>query len=794
MTAKPVRPVWRLTSCAVGCLLATLGSAWAQDTAAVGSVSGLVTDGAGRPVPGVVLCLQTAARQCVETDGAGAFQIADLRAGEAPLEVTAPGLPTYPATVVSVVAGVDAAIEVVLPDLGNLQQEIAVTAPTFAVPAEVKTSSVLVRPSEILRSAGALQDVSRYLRTLPGVAIGSDDFRNDIIVRGGSPLENLFVVDNVEVPNINSFATFASAGGTVGILDAQLIENATFLTGGYPAPYGNRTSSVLQITQREGSREALQARTTLGFAGAGVILEGPINRGRGSWVVSARRSFLDLFTQDVGFGGVPVLYTASGKLVYDVTPRDRLWVVNLAGVDNIRLGATEGNAKTDEVFNFDIRYRGWRSATGINWQHLFDQGVGLLGVTHSDAHLDEQVKDLVRNPVTVPGAGVDDLIATSPVVFRENSSERESTVKYDLTTRVPVLDRLQVGGSAKLLRVDYDTASPFGNDSPYSLVAGLDPFVLKTTLSSSQIGVYAQTTTQLGPRVSLTSGGRFDHYGYINRARFSPRGGVSVNLTDRLSWTGATGIYYQQPFFLFLAVFPENQRLVPFRADHYVTGLVYDASPSTRLRVEAFRKNYRDYPVSTTIPSLSLASIGDTFNLRDVLFPLTAVGRGWAEGVEVSAEKAFTDTWYGQANVALSRSRQAGRDSVFRPGSFDYPRIVNVAGGYRVNSRWDVSVTLAYLAGRPYTPFDLQQSATQRRGIYDLSRVNAGRLPDYFRLDVRVDRRFTVAGRPVTVFAGAQNVTNRRNVAGYTWNRRRNAVDTNEQLGVFPVLGFEWQF
>jgi hypothetical protein len=763
-----------------------------QDTTAAGSISGAVINGDGTPAGGVVLCLQTAAR-CVTTDRAGAFSIDGLRAGEYSLEVTAAGLPAYPATTVQVLAGLVAAVDVTLPTLDNLQQQVTVTAPAFAVPTEVKTSAFLIRPSEILKSAGALQDVSRYLQTLPGVAVGSDDFRNDIIVRGGSPLENLFVVDNVEIPNINAFATFASAGGTVSIIDSELLQSVTFLTGGYPAPYSNRTSSVLQMTEREGSRQEVQGRATVGFAGAGAVLEGPINGGKGSWIASARRSFLDVFTRDAGFGGVPVLYTLNGKLVYDLSPRDRVWMVSLAGVDKIRLGATDDRTKTDEVFNFDIRYTGWRNATGFNWQHVFGRSVGLFGVAHSEAHLNEQVKDLVRNgPPT--GGSVEAIIAASPAVFREDSSEGETTLKYDLTTRVPVLDKLQAGGSVKILRVNYDTASPYGNDSPYSTVPGLDPFVLTTSLVSSQTGAYVQSTSDLGPRVGLTLGARFDHYQYIDRSRLSPRAAVAVQLTPALSWKAATGIYYQQPFFLFLAAFPENQRLLPFRADHYVTGFSYDAGPSARLTIEAYRKNYRDYPVSARIPSLSLAGIGDTFNIRDILFPLTSAGSGYADGLEVSAEKKFTDTWYGQANLSFSRTRQAGLDSILRRGSFDHPRILNLSGGYKVSPRWEFSARLSYLAGRPYTPFDFDQSSAGRRGIYDLSSVNAARLPDYFRLDLRADRTFTVNGKSVLLFAGAQNITNRDNIAGYTWNRGTNAIELNKQLGIFPIIGLDYRF
>src|SRR4029078_7020151 len=290
---------------------------------------------------------------------------------------------------------------------------------------------------EILTRAAALQDVSRYVQSLPGVVIGSNDFRNDIIVRGGSPLENLFVVDNVEIPNINAFAHFAAAAGTVRLLDAELLQDVTFLTGGYPAPFINRTSSVLQVTQREGNRQQFGGWATLGFAGAGAILEGPINAGKGAWVVSARRSFLDLFTEDVGFGGVPVLYALNAKAVYDLTPRDRIWLVEIAGVDQIRLGLAESTDLEKEIANFDIRYDGWRSATGLNWQRTFgSRGVGLLGISHSSAKVGQQVKDLVAEGAPPPGIPPEVVIAGSPVVYREDSREGETTFKYDLTLHV----------------------------------------------------------------------------------------------------------------------------------------------------------------------------------------------------------------------------------------------------------------------------------------------------------------------------------------------------------------------
>ncbi len=767
----------------------------AQDTAGVGAVTGVVTTHDGQPGLAVTVCLVDTLK-CALTGEDGRFRLSEVRAGQYRLEITPPGEPRIQSDLVEVRAGLDTAVEVTLPRPAALEQTVTVTAPAFLAPEEVKTSNFLVRPRQILEGAGALQDVSRYLQTLPGVAIGTNDFRNDIIVRGGSPLENLFIVDNIEIPNINAFANFSSAGGTVSILDTELIQDVTFLTGGYPAPYINRASSVLQIAQREGSRTSTAVTGTVGFAGAGLIAEGPLGQGRGSWIVSARRSFLDVFTKDVGFGGVPVLYSVNAKAVYDLSPADRVWAVNVTGLDRIRLGLTDSTDLDEGLSEFDIRYRGWRSASGINWQRVFGaRGVGLLGLTHAEASVTSTVKDLVRDGVPPIDTPAEDVVDAGAVVFTEGSREAETTLKYDLTTYVTLFGRqvkTQVGGSVKRFRLDYDTGSPLGDDSPFSPQPGTNAFTLNEQFTTWQSGAYAQVTKDVTPRVNVTAGLRYDDYQFVGASRLSPRAGLGVRLSDSLSWNVSAGRYHQQPPFLFLAAFPDNRELVPFRADHLVTGLTLLADRQTRITLEAYAKRYADYPVSTQFPTLSLANVGDTFNVREVLFPMTSVGRGRAEGVELFIERAPGDRWYGQANLAVARSRQAGLDGILRPGAFDYPFVFNLSGGVDLTERWQLSTRVAWLAGRPYTPFDEALSRSVRRGIFDLGRVNDERAPAYFRLDVRAERAFG-AERAFTLFFGVQNLTNRKNFSGFSWNRRTNTVRFQDQQGLFPILGLRWR-
>lgn len=765
----------------------------AQDTTGTGVLTGVVLTDQRTPAGFVTVCVT--GTRCEISDESGAFRFQDVRAGEYRLEVAAPGQAPIVTDPVTLRAGLDVQVEVVLPASTALEREITVVGNAAAIPEELKTSGFLVEPREIAKDAGALQDVSRYVQSLPGVVVGSTDFRNDIIVRGGSPLENLFIVDNVEVPNINTFANFASAGGTVSILDSAMIRDVTFLTGAYPAPFTNRASSVLQIAQREGNREKVERRATLGFAGAGGIVEGPMAGGRGSWIASARRSFLDFFTSDVGIGGVPVLYTLNSKFVYDLNQQDRIWAVNISGIDKIRLGRTTGSADQDpsEVFNFDIRYRGWRSASGFNWQHVFgSKGVGLLGITQSSARVRSTVKDLLRNgPSTLP---VDDLIAQTPAAFSEDSGEDETTVKYDATVTTGRLGKLQAGGSAKVFRVRYDTSSPFGADNPYAPTGDTDAFALNTALTTTQASAYAQTTLGVSSALNVTVGGRVDNYALLKATRFSPRVSANYTISQKVSAHAASGLYYQQPPFLFVSVFPENRALAPLRADHFVGGLTFEPTPSTRITLEAYHKRYSDYPVARDYPQLSLANLGDTFNVREVLFPLVSEGVGRATGMELFAEKKGSGRWYGQANLAISRARHAGLDGILRPGAFDYPVVFNTTAGIRLTPKWELGGRVAVLSGRPYTPFDTRLSTLQRRAVYDLTQVNGVRAPLYFRADLRIDRTFTVGGTPLLVFAGAQNITNRKNFSQQVWNRATNALDTNDQQGIFPLIGMEWRF
>lgn len=767
-----------------------------QDTVGTGAVRGIVVRSDGSPGESVRICIAGTER-CSTSDKVGRFAAIDARPGAVQLEARFEGGPILASDSLEVRAGQTTEVRLELPVLAAVENSVTVSASELLVPDEVVTSGVSIRNREIAKSAGTLQDVSRYVSTLPGVVTGSADFRNDIIVRGGSPLENLFVVDNIEIPNINSFANLASAGGTVSLLDVQLIEDVTFLTGGYPAPYVNRLSSVMQVAQREGNREDFRARATLAYAGVGGVLEGPWARGKGSWIVSARRSFLDFFTDDIGTGGVPVYYSFTGKAVRDFGSLDRIWATSISGIDEIRLGLAESTDASDSLGAFDIRYAGRRNATGINWQRIFGtRGVGLLGITHSSATVDSTVKDLVRAGPVDPTLPVSQVIGGGALTFLQDSTENETTLKYDLTLHGGRAGEYRIGGTQKLFVNDYVTLSPLGYDGPFAPVPDLNPIDLRERFRAVQSGFYLQSTHELVRRLRITVGGRFDRYAHfaVSHLRTSPRAGISFALAKNVSVNASWGVYHQVPVYLFLAAFPENRLLIPARSDHWVTGVSWMPVRDFRMTLEAYSKRYKDYSVATQFPALSFANVGDTFDVRDILYPMTSAGRGKASGIELFAEKKFGGTWFGQFNLAHSRAHHAGLDGRLRPGAFDRPFVLNAVGGRRIGRKWEAAFRTAYLSGRPYTPFDLENSELQRRGIFDLKRVNTMRYEAYFTLDLRIDRTFSIKGQEVLVYYGLQNVTGRQNPTTLLWNRVTNKPRFSYGLSRFLLAGLEWNF
>ena len=493
----------------------------------------------------------------------------------------------------------------------ELVEELEVRAASeFTQPPEVTTTSVTLNYDEIRRSPGALGDVTRLVQSLPGVVVANDQ-RNDIIARGGSPAENLFLVDGVEVPNLNHFAAQSTSGGPISMLNTELIDDATFLAGGLPAQHGNRLSSVLDVRLREGNRERSQTEFDMSLAGAGLIFEGPLGGGDGSWILSARQSYLGLLAGPFGLAAIPHTTNFQGKLVYDLDQRNRISFITLGGRDSIFFevaAADLTDPSTDEIDS-----GGWRMVNGLVWRRLIGKrGFGTLTVSDSHSTFRTDVRDATLDFAEV---------------FRNRSTEGETTLRYDLTYDLGGAGFPKTGVSEKLFRTDLRVDQPLGTESPFSPnPSRVNALSIARNDFEQVTGSHAQISRSLGRWVDVTGGLRFDRFGYGGFNRVGPRGGLKLHLSPTVDLTASIGRHFQQPPLVFLAADSINAELEPIRSDHYVAGLSYVPRPDLKITAEAYWKRYGDYPVSAEYPSFSLANSGDIYGVSGLLFPMVSDG------------------------------------------------------------------------------------------------------------------------------------------------------------------------
>ena len=630
---------------------------------------------------------------------------------------------------------------------------------------------------EIRRAPGAIGDVFRVLQSVPGVGVPSG-LRNDVIARGGSPDENLVLVDGFEFPGPSHFGSQGTGGGGLSILEPGLVREARFISGGFPAVYGDRLSSVIDVRLREGARDRFRSATEINAAGASQVAEGPMGR-RGSWLAAARQGTYDLLARVLDLDVVPFTTDGQAQWVYEPTSTNRVMFLGLAGQDRVHVPVDA--SRPAETFSWDIRDRGWRSLAGADWRHRWPgSGSTRLAVADVISRFDQDIRDAFQGMA---------------LVHRNRSREETRTFQGDGALRTHSLGEWDVGVAIERWSTRHELSQPLGTEDPFSTdptrvnVLDIRREDLGWTASS-----YAQTTVVPGPRLRATLGVRAGRFGVLHAGFVEPRLGLTLKLAPSCEMHASAGRHHQQPPLVYLHAQPQNAALRPMRADDAILGLEWTPGPDIRATVEAYEKRYRDYPASTDHPSWTLASQGELAGAYEQLLPLASIGAGRARGLELALDGAASRSFRARAGFSLASTRFAGADGVFRPGAYDLPRSGALLLAWTPADHWECSARFRAATGRPFTP-SLEPSSTQQgRYIYDLRFVNAFRTPAFRQLDLRVEHRLTLGGRAVRAYAEAQNALGRKNVFRYVWDARKQRLSPLPELGFLPLLGIDVVF
>ncbi len=714
----------------------------------------------------------------MQTDSLGRFEFANTPVGVYQLRVRALGFQPIIRSNTVVGSGKPLNVRIELAPLAVQLEGISVRPSFFQQPPGYTTSTRSIGADETRRAPGAQEDVIRTVALLPGVGVTSGG-RNDLVVRGGAPYENLFLVDGIEVPNINHFGSQGSTGGPLSLINVDFVQRTDFSAGGFSAKYGGRTASLTSITLREGETERLAGEVNLSGTGFGAILEGPIGRST-SFLLSARRSYLDLLFKAAGFSFIPAYIDFQLKTNTRIDQNNTVSFVGIGAINTVEFINDDADDRYDNSRILAPEQRQYFA--GLVWKRLVSDGLLTVTLGRTFSRFKTLQSDSLDPPQTV---------------FSNYSAEGDNSLRIDLVKRLSPWFELNVGNVARYAsKLDYEIE--MGGRYRLDDIGAPRPLSRDTSFTALRNATYVQSTFQLSGTIQATAGARLDYYAFLNDAvRAAPRMGLRAQLTPTIAANLSAGRYHQAPSFIWLIGDRENpRRMKPIESDQVIVGLESQPRADTRLQLEFFYKKYRNYPARIFRPQAVLAPTGFEDVTTDIpygLEPLNSSGAGRVYGAEFLAQKRLSSLpFYGLLSATLSRAEYTSLEGLTRAGSYDARFLGNLVAGWRPGNDWELSGKFRIATGLPTTPF---VETGPLAGQLDFSAYNQGqRLPTFHALDLRIDKRWSFRSFQLETYIDVQNVYGRANVTQFEWNYREGVSEPNESLTVLPTIGVNIEF
>lgn len=753
--------------------------------AGTSSISGAVTDARSKePLIGVnVVVMGTQLGS--STDLAGNFSISKVPFGKYQLRFDYIGYTSVIKTDVVVKISRATEVNAQLQETLLEGQAVTVTAGYFVEEEKIQPSTIGLTREEIRRFPGGFEDVVRTVSTLPGVAINNAGGRNDLLVRGGGPSENLYIINNIEVPNINHFGTQGNSSGSLSFVNLDFVEDVTFSTGGFGAQYGDKLSSVLALKMIQGNARQFEGSGTISATQYGLDFRSPLGS-KGNLIFSARKSYLDLIFKAAGLPFVPI-YTDFNILVnYDLSPKDKLFLLGLSAINNVdRDQSSLENRVTNAALLDNSQYQG---ISGLNYRRLLNSGY--LDFTASTNLNIFRLSQLDENEVEY---------------FNSDVTEQEINLKAQHYWVASKALGVRSGISSKTILNENKTIfadtifDRSGNRIPIALL-GINP-VNDVNTTAQKYAAFSEIDWLASPELNINLGVRADYYSYLEHALYlAPRISVKYKLNSLHSLRASCGIYYQSPSYVW-TLNPTNKSLKALKNQMGVLGWDFLAREDLRFSVEGYYKKYSDLPTGV-LPGrtdyIIINNTGTGFGGREDdfqsfgYFNLVSQAKGEAYGLEFLAQKRFSEIpLYGLFSLSWGKSEYTAGNGVKYPGQFDQRFIMNLSGGYIFNSKWEVAGKFRYYTGIPYTPvYRPSENPLNPGTIQNLpEEYLAARLDAGHHLDVRVDRYFNFANLTLIVYLDIQNIYNFKIPQRPRYDFWEDSISTSSDIGILPSLG-----
>lgn len=645
-------------------------------------------------------------------------------------------------------------------------------------------------PEETNRYAGSYGDPARMASNYAGVMTGRDN-RNDIIIRGNSSMGIIWKLDDIEISNPSHYAALGTTGGPITILNSNLLTNSDFLSGAFPAEFGNALAGVFDLKMRNGNNEKREYWLQTGWNGLEFGTEGPISpAGKSSYIVSYRYSILEILNYfGVNLGIDPKYQDLNLKLNFPYN-KGRLNIIGLGGTSSI------------QIFDSEKKQENW----------MFDEGgedisnsseMGLLAASNLFFFTD---RSRLKTIVSVSGSNVMSQVDTFSLQQMTpflKAGEKSSEIKYSFSNIFKKVinskNDFDVGFTYDIYDISYSDSTLRGNN--YIKDTDAD----ETMHFYRIFGQYQYKVTDL---ITLITGINYQMLLMNHSQALEPRMALKWELNEFHSLNAGFGVHSQmQPRMIYFVQTQQadgsfalsNRDLKFSKSRHYVIGHDYLIRTNLRLKTELYYQQLFNIPVKQNTGAFSIINAGvEYFVGRQDSLVNSGTGRNY--GLEVTLEKFFSKQYFFLITASLFNSEYAGSDNIVRPTAFNTNYLLNLVGGYekiigkKKNGVLVLGLRFTWNGGRPYVPFDVEGTLASGTEIMDWDNAYSKRYKDYVRSSIRIGIRRNKLKTSSELTFDLQYRTHYTNIYIERIDVNTGKIHNYQSMGFYPMTSWKLNF
>ena len=796
------------------------------------TVKGRITDKESKTsLPGAIVRLASDStfKLASQTDDEGYFRLENIPIGRRDFMISYIGYKTITIPDVTVSSGKEVVLTIELEEAIQETEEVVITnTDKSGTLNEMSTvSSRMFRVEETERYPGSRQDPARMAANFAGVQ-GSNDTRNDIVVRGNSPSALLWRLEEVDIPNPNHFSVAGSMGGPVSVINNKYLGASDFMTGAFPAMYGNANGGVFDVRMRNGNADKYENTFQFGLLGTELTSEGPLKRSsRASYLVTYRYSTLEMLQGlniNLGTNAVPKYQDAGFKINLPTKKAGTFSIWGIGGMSSIdivvskfkdfsEINESYGEKNRDQYFRTSMGVVGLSHLYNVNKKTYIKTILAQNGNTTASHH------DLViRNSNGAPEEPYTNIL-------QYDQKEARTTLAFYANTKLNARHSYKVGFFVSNIYNDlFDKVRIVGTqDSTPDMVGNLNYKIRLNEVTTYQlVQPYLQWRFKMRENLVLSTGVYSQWLSLNNAFVVEPRAGVRWEMKPRHSLSFGYGLHSQMQSTYIYFTRPDtlvqngiktpnvnkeeaNKNLGFSRSQHFVLGYDFNVNKEFRIKLETYYQNLWNIPVYAIPSGVSLVNQGATFTRFFPLYSMENKGTGQNYGIELTVEKFFSKHYFFLWSTSLFDSKYTGSNGKTYDTDFNGNYVTNLLAGLEYGlgkskkNTLSFGTKLTYAGGRRYSPADVAASSK----IYELvpleSGINSLQFPNYFRFDFRI--AYKVNNKKVTheIALDLVNVLNTKNVLALSFspdpkNPTADPLRKNYQLGRLPLFYYKIDF